>query len=47
MATTPYQATYSLSPKYGTRYGPSQYVAPTQNAAAPDALVYLIGNRVD
>ncbi len=37
MATVPYQSTYSLQPKYGTRYGPSQF-APATASASPQTL---------
>ena len=37
MATVPYQSTYSLPPKYGTRYGPSQF-APATASASPQTL---------
>ena len=34
MAEIPYQPTYSVQPKYGTRYGASTFVAPQQSVAA-------------
>ena len=38
MATVPYQSTYSLQPKYGTRYGPSQFAPTVSTAASPEVL---------
>ena len=37
MAEIPYQPTYSVQPKYGTRYGASEFVAPQQSVVAPPA----------
>ena len=38
MAEIPYQPTYSVSPKYGTRYGASEFVAAQQPAVPPAGL---------
>ena len=38
MSSIPYQSTYALAPKYGTRYGPSQFAAATAPVASPQTL---------
>jgi len=38
MSSIPYQSTYALAPKYGTRYGPSQFAAATAPVASPETL---------
>ena len=38
MSIIPYQPTYSLTPQYGTRYGPSEFAPPTAPVSSPQTL---------